>query len=297
MTQIPLSPSLTSPLKASFNEEKYLQRLVSEIQTIKKSLISDKPRQLNQLLRLIAESSQLRGQGNYSSDIYQDALNRTLYWIVTHLDEYDPEKGRFMSWVNYRLQKYLWEVKQETIEPFVQKNHAQIIRCKHKLATLINKVGNLGISSDLLRLAHHSIFRWIVMLNYCYSLKKSDPTKLNEMLRTMAEASVSHVPLQQINSDYLHQLECPVNSSPSLLELTRSYIELDPDNLLKVTPKKYPHVTFQQLFLARLNCQEWQDIAHHYQVNASSLRTFFQRNLNKVSSHIRQFVEAQPEFN
>ena len=162
---------------------------------------------------------------------------------------------------------------------------------------MVNKVGKLGIPSYLLGLANHSIFSWIVLLNYCYSLKKSNPSDVDAILQMIAEACVSGLPLQRINSESLNQLEFPVNSSaPSLLELTHSYVELDPDNLLKVAPKKYAHVTFQKIFLERLNCQEWQDIAHRYQVNASSLRTFFQRNLNKFSGHIRQFVEAQREF-
>lgn len=297
MAQISLHSSLTSLTQTSFNEEKDLQVLVLEILTLEKQSIAQKNRKVDKLLRCISQSDELRGKGNYSTDIYQDALNRTLYWVVTHLQEYDPQKGRFMSWVNYRLQKYLWEVKQETVEPFAQKNHAQIIRRKHKLATIINKIGRLGIPSYLLRFANYSIFIWIIMLNYCYSLKQSNSANLDAILHTIASASVSRLPLQRINSEYLNQLEFPSDSSsPSLLELTRSYVELDPDNLLKVAPKKYPHVTFQKIFLERLNCQEWQEIAHRYQVNASSLRTFFQRNLNKFSSHIRQFVEAQPEF-
>ena len=162
---------------------------------------------------------------------------------------------------------------------------------------MVNKVGKLGIPSYLLGFANHSIFSWIVLLNYCYSLKKSNPSDVDAILQMIAEACFSGLPLQRINSESLNQLEFPVNSSaPSLLELTHSYVELDPDNLLKVAPKKYAHVTFQKIFLERLNCQEWQDIAHRYQVNASSLRTFFQRNLNKFSGHIRQFVEAQREF-
>ncbi len=297
MSQIPLSSSLISPLPMSFNEEENLQLLVLKILSLEKQSTSQKDCLLKKLLRSISQSTHLRGKGNYSLDIYHDAVNRTLYWVVTHLEEYDPKQGKFMGWVNYRLQKYLWEVKQETVEPFIQKNYAQIIRRKHKLATLINKVGRLGIPSYLLRLADHSIFKWIVIVNYCYSLKKYHSSNLDAILQTIAEASVSHLPLKRINSESLNQLEFPVNSSsPSLLELTRSYIELDPDNLLKVTPKKYPHVTFQKIFLERLNCQEWQEIAHRYQVNASSLRTFFQRNLTKFSGHILQFVEAQPEF-
>jgi hypothetical protein len=289
MTQI----SLPSQIPSSSQEEQDLQVLVLEIQTLEETSIAQKTRYLNQLLRSLSESTQLRGQGNYSSDIYQDALNRTLYWVFTHLAEYDPEKGCVVNWVNYRFQKLLWEVQRETVEPLVQKNQAQMIRHKHKLATLINKVGRLGVPSYLLGLADHSIFGWIVMLNYYYGLKQSWPERVNDLLQKMAEASVSHIPLQRVDADYLHQLECPVNSSsPSLLDLTRSYVELDPDNLLKVTPKKHPHVTFQKLFLDRLNCQEWSDIAHRYQMNASSLRTFFQRNLDKVSGHIRQFIEA-----
>ncbi|MGK7932285.1 MAG: hypothetical protein AB4041_12740 [Microcystaceae cyanobacterium] len=298
MTQIPASLSLTSLTQPSSDEEKYLQALVLEIQVAEETSIPQKTRQLNQLLRSISQSTLLRGEGDYGSDIYNDALNRTLYWVVTHLADYDPEKGCFMSWVNYRLQKYLGEVQQEMIEPVTQKNYAQIIRRKHKLATLVNKVGKQGLPSYLLGMAHHSVFCWIVLLNYCYLLKQSQPNMIDALLQGMAEASVTRIPLQRINSGLLEKLQSPVHcSSYSLIELMRSYVELDPDNLLKVTPRKHPHVTFQQIFLARLNAQDWREIAHRYQMNVSSLRTFFQRNLDKFSGQIRQFVEAQPEFN
>ncbi|HEY9596631.1 MAG TPA: hypothetical protein V6D33_03065, partial [Cyanophyceae cyanobacterium] len=49
-------------------------------------------------------------QGNVPRDIYEliynDAVNRTLLYVFQKIDSYDPErgKGRFMNWVNFRLQ-------------------------------------------------------------------------------------------------------------------------------------------------------------------------------------------------
>ena len=101
MAQTSLHSSLTTHTQSSLNEEKHLQVLVLEIVTLKKQSVSQKNRKLDQLIRCISRSAYLRGKGNYSSNIYDDALNRTFYWVVTHLEEYDPEKGRFMGWVNY----------------------------------------------------------------------------------------------------------------------------------------------------------------------------------------------------
>lgn len=45
--------------------------------------------------------------------IYREAVSRTLLYICRNIDGYDPQRGRFMTWVNYRLDKTFLDCQNE----------------------------------------------------------------------------------------------------------------------------------------------------------------------------------------
>lgn len=51
--------------------------------------------------------------------LYDEAVNETLIYVCRKIDKYDPERGerRFMTWVNYRLDKVMLEVWYKFKEP------------------------------------------------------------------------------------------------------------------------------------------------------------------------------------
>lgn len=54
--------------------------------------------------------------------IYEEAVNRTLTYICRSIDRYDPERGekKFMSWVNFRLDRNILDCRRELSDPNLQ---------------------------------------------------------------------------------------------------------------------------------------------------------------------------------
>ena len=69
-------------------------------------------KELVEAIRLSGRLIRPRGTNNL---IYEEAVHRTLMYVCQKIENYDPErgKGRFMNWVNFRLEKLLIEVRQE----------------------------------------------------------------------------------------------------------------------------------------------------------------------------------------
>lgn len=54
--------------------------------------------------------------GQFYELLYEEAVNKTLIYVCRKIDTYDPERGqekKFMSWVNFRLDKVILETSQE----------------------------------------------------------------------------------------------------------------------------------------------------------------------------------------
>jgi DNA-directed RNA polymerase specialized sigma24 family protein len=52
--------------------------------------------------------------------LYEEAVNKTLVYVCRKIDTYDPERGqekKFMSWVNFRLDRVILETSKEFREP------------------------------------------------------------------------------------------------------------------------------------------------------------------------------------
>lgn len=49
--------------------------------------------------------------------LYEEAVNKTLTYVCRHLDNYDPDRGKFMTWVNFRLDRVVIESRREFSHP------------------------------------------------------------------------------------------------------------------------------------------------------------------------------------
>lgn len=52
--------------------------------------------------------------------LYEEAVNKTLMYVCRKIDKYDPERGqdkKFMTWVNFRLDRVILETSQEFKDP------------------------------------------------------------------------------------------------------------------------------------------------------------------------------------
>ncbi|MEM6837892.1 MAG: hypothetical protein AAF609_13665 [Cyanobacteria bacterium P01_C01_bin.120] len=96
-----------------------LDRQLKELAAIAKAY-SPKSLQRNKvmqrLLLLIERSGQLsyKWRGKYPG-LYSDALQETRLYIVRKIDTYDPTRGKFMTWVNFKLEReVLGRIKDDT---------------------------------------------------------------------------------------------------------------------------------------------------------------------------------------
>jgi hypothetical protein len=52
--------------------------------------------------------------------LYEEAVNKTLMYVCRKIDKYDPERGqdkKFMTWVNFRLDRVIIETSREFKDP------------------------------------------------------------------------------------------------------------------------------------------------------------------------------------
>lgn len=49
--------------------------------------------------------------------LYEEAVNKTLTYVCRHINNYDPDRGKFMTWVNFRLDRVAIESRREFSHP------------------------------------------------------------------------------------------------------------------------------------------------------------------------------------
>jgi DNA-directed RNA polymerase specialized sigma24 family protein len=81
---------------------------------------------LGELIEAIRLSGKLghphrtRFSGQFYDLLYEEAVNKTLTYVCRKIDTYDPQRGqekKFMSWVNFRLDRVILEASREFREP------------------------------------------------------------------------------------------------------------------------------------------------------------------------------------
>lgn len=99
--------------KEVLNDARLKQLAITAQQTQPKT--KERQYALGELVEAIRLSGKLIHPRGTNNLIYEEAVNRTLMYVCQKIENYDPErgKGRFMNWVNFRLDKLLIEVRQE----------------------------------------------------------------------------------------------------------------------------------------------------------------------------------------
>lgn len=89
-----------------------------------------KKKALTRLVNAIQNSGKLYCQGkrNFPPQVYAEAIQETWLYVCKKADEYDPAKGKVMTWVNFILdkkfkdaiKKYLEEMKTRSLDDPIQ---------------------------------------------------------------------------------------------------------------------------------------------------------------------------------
>jgi methionine salvage enolase-phosphatase E1 len=259
---------------------------------------------LQELLNAIRRSGKLSHQYQSAADIYEDAVTRTLFWVCQNINTYNPSKGKFMAWVNYRLDMMLREIQQDVKDPFVQSIEGKIIRKKYQLTALIRKTKEADFKSWLtlklkglipdsgLSLQVIFILAVLLVLSQLISQK---PMLGNSLVFEMSKQFLSLSSRLYEFADESKTLEdiAQPEEKPFLSETLRQYIEDDPAKLFQKHIREHPQATFQAIALGRLDGKTWKEMSESFGIGIPALNNFFQRNLRELAPEIRRYVQEQ----
>lgn len=261
---------------------------------------------VRELLQAIRLSGKLSHKSYYKADIYEDAVTRTLLWVCQNLSAYNPSKGKFMAWVNYRLDMILREIQQEAKDPFIQSIEGKIIRRKYQLNVLLKKANSIDLKSWLMlwfkQLISPSNPSWNINLILILSLLLSqliqqNPPLGDSILFEIAKESIPFSSRFQELAGETKTLEdiAQPEEKPFLSETVRQYLEEDPGRLFQKHIRENPQATFQAIALARLDGKTWKEMSEAWGIGIPALNNFFQRRLKELAPEIRKYVQEQCE--
>jgi len=225
-----------------------------------------------------------------------------LLWVCQNLNAYNPSKGKFMAWVNYRLDMILREIQQEYKDPFIQSLEGRIIRIKYQLKSIIKatKKADLKILLTLrtkgLVPDNTAVLNVILILTVLLLL-----AQLIAQNQTLGDSLLFEISKESLPfSSRLHETtgesrtleDIPQSEEkPFLSETVRQYIEDDPAKLFQKSIREHPQATFQVIALARLDGKTWKQMSESLGIGIPTLNNFFQRCLRELAPEIRKYVQ------
>jgi hypothetical protein len=232
-----------------------------------------------------------------SQDIYQDAVNQTLLWVCQNIQSYDPKRGEFMAWVNYRLERIGYVTQQTQRDPYTRATQGKVIRTKYQLNAMLQQLKSLDLLGwlgwyvrRLLPASGFPVLVVLVTLSSLAALIQQAPALKDTVLFNLAQELLD-LPPPLVYSEDLTFLEIPQIEEVSLADTLRDYIEDDPDRLFQKHIQGRPEATFQAIALARLEGETWESLAHRYDVKIPTLSNHFRRSLTSLAPKIRAAIQ------
>ena len=278
-----------------------LEKLAIEAKSIPDKNQSQKQYAITELINAMYVSEVFQIKGNNSTDLYKDAVNRTLLYIYQNLDSYNPKRGRFIPWVNYHFSIELKKVRKEQKDPFIQSRDAQIIRWKYQLTSLAKKTNDLQsfffiylktkkfIPSNRVT---SKITDLLIILWWLGQLLQKNENLAQPILFKMAKVSSNSSIFYEIKDrkkaiDHIAIKE----DNPYLSKEIREYIISDPDGLCQRHIYNYPCITFQTIVLDYLDGKSWKEISESLNLGIFVIKNFFKRALKEIAPSIRQYIQ------
>ncbi|NES23070.1 MAG: hypothetical protein F6K41_30165 [Symploca sp. SIO3E6] len=260
---------------------------------------------VEELVNALCLSGKLRRQGNIPDHIYREAVNQTLFYLCRKIDKYQPDKGRFLGWVNYRLERILRKTYRLEKEELAQSLKAKIIHIKYQLSSLVRKTKLEDVQLWLklkLKGLIPEVSWWmdigliLAALATLSQLMVRETIVADALLFEMAKASlpVSEIlaehQQEEIEENFLANIPAP-EVEVTLLDKVRQYIADDPKRLCQKHIREHPEATFQEIALRRLGGESWKQISAALGIGIPTLSNFFQRRLKALVPEIRSYIE------
>ena len=260
---------------------------------------------VRELVNALCLSGKLRRQGNFPDNVYRDAVNQTLSYLCRKIDKYQPEKGRFLGWVNYRLEMKLRKTYRVEKEGSAQSLIAKIIRIKYQLSSLVRKTKLEDVQLWLklkLKGLIPEVSWWmeigliLAALVALSQLMVREPIVADALLFEMAKESLpvsgilAEHQQEEIEENFLANIPAP-EIELTLLDKVRQYIADDPKRLCQKHIREHPEATFQEIALRRFGGESWKQISAASGIAIPTLSNFFQRRLKALVPEIRSYIE------
>ena len=277
--------------------EAYLQQLALKVQQYQ-PLTKEWQYAFQFLTNAILLSDKLLHKANIDRDVYEEAKNELWLWLYQHINTYNPSKGKFTAWLNFRFDMILRNSHVSQNDPFIQKLNGKIIRNKYKLTSLIKNIDreklNLWLKLQIKQLVPSILSVQILTLltvNFLLlQLLTQKPDAANLLLYEIAKQSLPNA-TTLINIDHeLENIPQP-ETEQSLSEKLREYLSTDPYNLLQKHIRAHPEATFQVIALKRLEGISWKELSETFNIQIPALSNFFQRHLQKIAPEIRKYIQ------
>jgi hypothetical protein len=282
-------------LKKVINEA-YLQQLALELQKYY-PLTKEWQYSFQILTNAILLSDKLLHKANIYHDVYEEAQNELWLWLHRNINTYNPEKGKFTAWLNFRFDMILRNSQGSKNDPLIHKFYGKIIRTKYQLANLIKSISRedlilwliLLVKKILPDILNLQIFLLLTVLFLLSQLIIQQPLVADSLLFEIAKKSLPNAKLANID-DEIENIPQPELEQP-LSEELRAYLENDPNNLLKKHIRAHPEATFQVIALKRLEGISWKELSGTFNIQIPALSNFFQRYLQKIAPEIKKYIQ------
>ena len=242
---------------------------------------------LNELIQGISLSGKLscRNTVGFADEFYQmlykDAVNKTLIYVAEKIDNFDPAKSHLMTWVNFRLNRNLYEVRRELDDPYFTK--------------LLNSQKRQTIAHKSLSREHFWLLRKMILI-------KKEKDLLGTVEPLFLQLFIAHLKYRTLDSQSLVKMhlenlwESRVNQADSNTHYSEkgliNYIEEDRNQKFSrhhIRGRK--DVTFREIALLKnRDGMTWQELADKYQIRLSTLSDFYQRSLKKFKHEFEDFL-------
>ncbi len=286
----------TNALKKVINEA-YLQQLALEVQK-HQPLTKEWQYAFQILTNAILLSDKLLHKANIYHDVYDEAKNELWIWLYQNTSTYNPNKGKFTAWLNFRFDMILRNSHVSQNDPFVQKINGKIIRTKYQLINLIKSISQedliLWLTLQIKQLLPLIVsVKILLLLTVKYLLSQliiKNPLVADSLFFEIAKQSLPTATKLANIDDEIENIPQPEQEQP-LSEQLRAYLETDPNNLLQKHIRAHPEATFQVIALKRLEGISWKELSETFNIQIPALSNFFQRHLQKVSPEIRKYIQ------